>query len=358
MFKKRNLLVRSGFCALLLALTAAESRSATAQPTPGLPGAAAITAAARADSAADMNLALVQAIAANPRRVDDLVAFATAQAPSHRDSMVSAASAAFPAFAPRIRSAAMGTGGSGAGAAPVTATASAPGQVAAVNAAALPTAAAADKGKWSGEIDVGGSRATGNTESEQVNAALRVGYQSGPWDSTANVSYDFAKDSGEINTQRLRVGGNTKYRFTDRFFAYGLIDYDDDRFSGFNYELTQSGGLGYRPIHTDDWEVEVSAGPALRISERKDTGEQDVEPGVRGDLRIAWNITEDSSLTNTSSVTWGQERMMMENTTALTMKVIGQLSGRLSYNIRHNTDVPQGTEGTDTLTKASLVYAF
>lgn len=357
MFKKRNLLVRSGFCALLLAVTTASPQTAIAQPTPGLPGAAAITAAARTDSPADMNLALVQAIAANPRRVDDLVAFATAQAPGHRDSMVSAAAAAFPAFAPRIRSAATGTGGASARSASATASAAAPAQSAAINSAALP-ATAADKGKWSGEIDVGGSRATGNTESEQVNAALKIGYASGPWESTANVSYDFAKDSGEINTQRLRVGGNTKYRFTDRFFAYGLIDYDDDRFSGFNYELTQSGGLGYRPIHTDEWEVEVSAGPALRISERKDNGEQDVEPGVRGDLRIAWNITEDSSLTNTSSVTWGQERMMMENTTALTMKVIGQLSGRLSYNIRHNTDVPQGTDGTDTLTKASLVYAF
>lgn len=355
MFKKRNLLVRSGFCALLLAVTTANPQNAVAQPTPGLPGAAAITAAARTDSPADLNLALVQAIAANPRRVDDLVAFATAQAPGHRDSMLSAASAAFPAFAPRIRSAATGSGGSGTHAA--SATASAPGQSAAINAAVLP-AAAPGEGKWRGEIDVGGSRATGNTENEQVNAALRVGYESGPWDSSANVSYDFAKDSGEINTQRLRVGGNTKYRFTDRFFAYGLIDYDDDRFSGFNYELTQSGGLGYRPIHTDDWELEVSVGPALRISERKDTGEQDIEPGARGDLKIAWNITQDSSLTNTSSVTWGQERMMMENTTALTMKVIGQLSGRLSYNIRHNTDVPQGTDGTDTLTKASLVYAF
>ena len=357
MFKKRNLLVRSGFCALLLAVTTMNPQTAVAQPTPGLPGAAAITAAARTDSPADLNLALVQAIAANPRRVDDLVAFATAQAPGHLDSMVSAASAAFPAFAPRIRSAAIGTSGANPRPASAMASASAPGQSAAINAAAIP-AAAPDEGKWSGEIDVGGSRATGNTENEQVNAALRVGYESGPWDSSANISYDFAKDSGEINTQRLRVGGNTKYRFTDRFFAYGLIDYDDDRFSGFNYELTQSGGLGYRPIHTDDWEVEVSAGPALRISERKDTGEQDIEPGARGDLKIAWNITEGSSLTNTSSVTWGQERMMMENTTALTMKVIGQLSGRLSYNIRHNTDVPQGTDGTDTLTKASLVYAF
>ena len=97
MFKKRNLLVRSGFCALLLAVTTASPQTAIAQPTPGLPGAAAITAAARTDSPADMNLALVQAIAANPRRVDDLVAFATAQAPGHRDSMVSAAAAAFPA---------------------------------------------------------------------------------------------------------------------------------------------------------------------------------------------------------------------------------------------------------------------
>ena len=346
MLDNRNLLVRAGVCALALNLWAID---ATAQPKPSLPGAETITAAARQGSREDISLALVSAIAKHPNETQRLVAFAVAQAPQHKDAIVTAAANAFPAFDDRIRKAASGKAVSNNAPRTVSVTRSN---------TTTPDKTPSTDMVWKGEIELGGSRATGNTETEKINAAAKINLISGPWDTTASAGYDFAKDSGDINAQRLRAGINTKYRYTDRAFAYGLIDYDDDRFSGFTYEITQSAGLGYRLIDTKDWEVEVSAGPALRISEIKSTGEQDVEPGARSDASIIWRISDNAQFSNTTSVTWGQERMITENTTALTMKIIGELSGRLSHNLRYNSEAPVGTESTDTLTKASLVYGF
>lgn len=346
MFDNRNLLVRAGVCVLALNLWTV---GAAAQPQPSLPGAAAITAAARQGSQADISLALVSAISKNPNETQRLVAFSVAQAPHHKNALVTSAVNAFPAFEDRIRQAATGKAPTRNDPRTISTTAS---EIVAKDEASSSSAI------WKGEIELGGSRATGNTETEKINAAAKINVINGPWDTTASAGYDFAKDSGDINAQRLRAGINAKYRYTDRAFAYGLIDYDDDRFSGFTYEITQSAGLGYRLIDTKDWEVEVSAGPALRISEIKSTGEQDVEPGARGDASIIWRISDNAKFTNTTAVTWGQERMITENTTALTMKIIGELSGRLSHNLRYNSEAPVGTESTDTLTKASLVYGF
>ncbi|MEQ9555729.1 MAG: DUF481 domain-containing protein [Rhodospirillales bacterium] len=299
--------------------------------------------AARRDDIAGLKLALVSAIAAEPRLLDDLVAYAVAAAPRHRNTLVAAASTAFPAFGERIRAAANGT--------PVMAGATTGGAV-------LPATPTTTPGKWSGEIELGGGRATGNTETEEVNAAAKVGYMRGPWEAEATASYDFAKDAGTINTQHLRLGGNAKYLFTDRAFVFGLIDYDDDRFSGFTYELTQAAGLGYKVIRSDDIDLELTAGPALRISEVKATDEQLIEPGARGGLELRWQVSDNATFTNKASVTWGDDRTVSENTAALTMTIIGSLSGRLSYRLQHNSGAPAGTEATDTLTKASLVYGF
>tara|TARA_R110000772_G_scaffold268571_1_gene396343 strand:+ start:74031 stop:75065 length:1035 start_codon:yes stop_codon:yes gene_type:complete len=342
--KLSNLPAQAGLFLLMSAVflfDAPSLRAATGTET--VPEFTRMAEAARRDDIAGLKLALVSAIASEPRRLDELVSYAVAAAPRHRNALAAAATAAFPAFGERIRAAANGT--------PVTT--SGP-----TGAAALPVMPAAAPGKWSGEIELGGGRATGNTETEEVNAAAKIGYTRGPWEVEATASYDFAKDSGTINTQHLRLGGNAKYLFTDRAFVFGLIDYDDDRFSGFTYELTQAAGLGYKVIRSDDIGLEVTAGPALRLSEVKATGEQLVEPGARGGLELRWQVSDNATFTNKAAVTWGDERTITENTAALTMKVIGSLSGRLSYRLRHNSGAPAGTEATDTLTKVSLVYGF
>ena len=329
----------------LLILTTFLSGASTLRAATGNEGTAAfsrIAEAAHRDDIAGLKLTLVSAIASEPRQLESLVTHAVTSAPRHRDALVATAAAAFPAFGDRISAAANGTsvttGGTAADVPPIP-----PRGV---------------PGEWSGEIELGGGRATGNTETEEVNAAAKVGYTRGRWEAEATASYDFAKDAGIINTQHLRLGGTAKYLFTDRAFVFGLIDYDDDRFSGFTYELTQAGGLGYKVIQSDDLDLEVTAGPALRLSEAKATEEQLVEPGARGGLELRWQVSDNATFSNKASITWGEERTITENTAALTMKIIGSLSGRLSYHLEHNSGAPAGTEATDTLTKASLVYGF
>ena len=62
---------------------------------------------------------------------------------------------------------------------------------------------------------------------------------------------------------------------------------------------------------------------------------------------------------NNNRVGWGNsKRAQLDNTTALTLKIVDDFSARLSYEVRHDTDPGDDADETDTTAKASLVYGF
>jgi putative salt-induced outer membrane protein len=50
--------------------------------------------------------------------------------------------------------------------------------------------------------------------------------------------------------------------------------------------------------------------------------------------------------------------VQVDNTTALTLKIVDAFSARLSYEVRHDTDPGADADKTDTTAKATLVYDF
>ena len=54
----------------------------------------------------------------------------------------------------------------------------------------------------------------------------------------------------------------------------------------------------------------------------------------------------------------GSDNTFSESVTSITARLIGALNLVASYTIRNNSDVPLGTEKTDTRTAVSLEYAF
>jgi putative salt-induced outer membrane protein len=54
----------------------------------------------------------------------------------------------------------------------------------------------------------------------------------------------------------------------------------------------------------------------------------------------------------------GGDNTFSESVTSITARLIGALNLVASYTIRNNSDVPVGTEKTDTRTAISLEYAF
>ena len=79
---------------------------------------------------------------------------------------------------------------------------------------------------------------------------------------------------------------------------------------------------------------------------------------VTGEARYAYRISETATLSEDLLVESGDDNTYTESNTALTSKINGNLALKLSYLVKHNSDVPDGTEKTDKITSISLIYGF
>lgn len=218
----------------------------------------------------------------------------------------------------------------------------------------------------SGEVNIGGSMATGNTDTTRLDAEIKARFKAGRMEDNYRLLAEFADDGGTTTAQRILGSVESRYDMQERLFVFGYLEYDDDKFSGFKYELEGAFGAGYKVFDDSNKRLLVQAGPGYRYSKFSTpvppalplvNSSQD-EFLIRGSVDFEYDISATTSLTNNSVITWDSSRTKLENTTALTSTLLGDLATRLSFNIRHNTDPPLLTKKTDTLSKISLVYGF
>ncbi len=218
----------------------------------------------------------------------------------------------------------------------------------------------------SGEVNIGGSMATGNTDVTRVDAEIKARFKAGRLEDNYRLIAEFADENGTTSAQRILAAIESRVDFQGSLFAFGYVQLDDDKFSGFKYEAETAFGAGYKIIDDDDMRLLIQAGPGYRYSKFSTpvppalplASSSENEFLVRGSADLEYDISDSVSLTNIFIVTWDSSRTKFENTTALTSTLFGGLATRLSFNVRHNTDPPLLKKKTDTLTKASLVYGF
>ena len=86
------------------------------------------------------------------------------------------------------------------------------------------------------------------------------------------------------------------------------------------------------------------------------TGEEN-SVAVRGASRFLWQLSDTSAFTNDTFLFW-DDAGSVQNTTALTSKLFGALSARLSFNLAWEEQPPIGLEKLDTTSRITLVYNF
>lgn len=222
---------------------------------------------------------------------------------------------------------------------------------------------------WSGEGSLGAGVTTGNTDTVDIGVGINVAKEFGLYKVTAEGGYEFGQVDGVNNRNRWFVGSQAQREFTKRIYGFGNISYEEDQFSGFDSRLFIGAGAGYH-IYKDKpltWSVE--AAPGFRRSVIADTfligppivtlpGETANDVAVRGASRFAYEFNENVNFTNDTDVIWTQTSTQTINTAAINAKLTKALTARLSFEVRNDTNPPDGFVNTDTATRASIVYGF
>ena len=221
---------------------------------------------------------------------------------------------------------------------------------------------------WTGKGEAGLVIATGNTETKTANVKFALANEIDKWKHQFGGAALYASSDLEgMTAQRWEVSEQSDYNYSPRDFWFGAARYEDDRFSGFEYQATVSGGYGRKFIDTDVTKFTGTAGIGYKFFETQDVldpvtgavlepGASDSEAVFRGTLDYDHKFTETTSLIDKFVVEAGADNTFLQNDIALQVKMTDVLALAVGYSVRHNTDPPLGFEKTDTLTTINLVY--
>jgi putative salt-induced outer membrane protein len=233
-----------------------------------------------------------------------------------------------------------------------------------VNVAALMIAPA--RADWTGKGEAGLVISSGNTETKTANAKLALARESGNWKNAFGLAGLYAADDVGRTAQRWEALTQSDYNFSPQTFWFGAARYEDDEFSGFQYQATLSTGLGRKFINVDRTKFTGTAGVGYKVLETRDAfddagvlitpGERETDAILRGTLDFDHKLTGNTTIINKFIVESGSNNTYLQNELSLQVKMMEALALAVGYAVRHNTDPPSGFEKTDTLTTINLVY--
>ena len=220
---------------------------------------------------------------------------------------------------------------------------------------------------WSGKGEAGLVIATGNTESKTANAKVLLASEVDKWKHQFGGAALYAtSDPDGTTANRWELSEQSDYNFSPRTFWFGAARYEDDEFSGFEYQATASTGIGRKFIDTDVTKFVGTAGVGYKFFETRDSfddagvliepGASDSEVILRGTLDYDHQLTATTSVLDKFLVEAGADNTFVQNDIALQVKMTDVLALAVGYSVRHNTDPQAGFEKTDTLTTVNLVY--
>ena len=225
---------------------------------------------------------------------------------------------------------------------------------------------------WSGKGQAGYVMSRGNSDTDAANVKLDLTLLRNAWKHVLSLDGLFGRSSGITSAERWDVRLQSDYQIGQRLFSFAALSYQDDRFSGFQYQASASGGLGYKFIDTGSTKLSAQVGvgyrslrPELLIKDDVtgavvDRIPQETESEVVATtcLDFSHQFNPSTRLIDKLNSESGSSNTSIRNDLTLEVKMSKKLSLAAGFGVMHNTNPPEGLKQTDTITTLNVVYAF
>ena len=210
---------------------------------------------------------------------------------------------------------------------------------------------------WKGQVEFGASRATGNTHNLGLYGALGFERAGLRWRHKLTARADIQETNGVSSTERVMATYQPFYRFHDRFYVYGITEYEYDPFQGYDDRYTLGGGGGYSFVPGTNAKLDLEGGPAIRHTDLMESGAE-TTLAARASMNFSWVISPTLEFKQNSSVYYEPGDTSATALSVVDARLIGPLKARFSYDIRYESGVPVGAKSVNTQSRATLVYSF
>ncbi len=223
---------------------------------------------------------------------------------------------------------------------------------------------------WLGAGQGGLLISSGNSTAESLNAKLDLARIDGPWKNIVYVGGLYGKSNSVLSAERLEGRYELDHQISDDLFWFGALNGNKDLFSGFNYQVNASTGLGLKIINTATTKLEGQLGigyQRLQTQElHKDNGVVDgrtngpVEGSVIGTAGVNFehSFTASTKLTDKLLITAGSLNTQVANDLALQVNMSNRLALSIGYSIRDNSKPASGVKKLDQVETVNIVYSI
>ena len=214
---------------------------------------------------------------------------------------------------------------------------------------------------WEATAELGYIKTSGNSETESLNAKFKGETHYNEWthllqlEALRSASEDADTGEDERSAEKYRIEAQSDFDLSKKTYVFGNANWENDNFSGLNYQASIAAGLGYRVIKTDEMKLNLELAPGYRITEDENNNTEE-DAIVRFAETFSWKLSKTSTFAQYLKVEAGDSNTETRFGLALTSKIAGDLSMKVSHDITHNSDVPTGTDSTDRESAITLVY--
>lgn len=216
---------------------------------------------------------------------------------------------------------------------------------------------------WSGDAELGFIQTSGNSDTQSFNGKFSLVRELEPSKTSLFLEALTSEEDGDTSKERYNAEIKYDYAISKRSYVASLLDYEDDRFNGYEYQSTLAIGYGYHAWKDENLgKLDLEFGPGHRrsvLEENNEDGDK-VEEGTvgRASLNLLLKLGDGAKFTEKFSVEAGDTKTVYKSDMALQSTLIGQLAMKVNYQVKHTTDVPDGIKNTDSLVGVTLVYSF
>lgn len=221
---------------------------------------------------------------------------------------------------------------------------------------ALVAASGAACAEWQPSAELGIVATRGNSDTTSLNGRFGLKGEDDLWTHEYHLAALRAENDDELTANRYEFGAKSARKLGERSYLGAAARYEDDDFSPYDYQATFALNYGGWLLRDENRSFQLEGGPGVRRARLADTGEVETGALLRAFADYQHQITDSTKFFNTTLVEATRDNTFAQNDIGIAVSINESLALKAAFQARHNTEVPVGTERTDTLTSVNIVW--
>ena len=215
--------------------------------------------------------------------------------------------------------------------------------------------------KWSGNVNLGGSVRTGNSDTQTFNADFETKAKWEKYRANLSAEYNREEDADEVTVDDRMVALGLDYFFAERWFWENKAKFEQDDIELLDLRTTLTTGIGYQVYERDDLNLSYVLGGGYQ-REEYDTGE------TNDNITANWSLDYDQKVWEERLKLFHEHSLsvpvdavdafLFQSETGLRMPLPKNLNATAQVDFDWDNDPAEGAVEDDTTYSLKLGYEW